>query len=108
MLLALALSILLLVLLIVIFVFACCPQHAPSSNRRGGIQRRVVENFRRIPFAKDIFKHSSDCSICLMPFEEKDDIIVLPCNEKHYFHSTCITDWLLQENCCPMCRKPVE
>jgi hypothetical protein len=41
-----------------------------------------------------------------------DKILVLPCNEKHYFHDACIQK-LIDENdgrsepSCPICRTPI-
>ena len=49
---------------------------------------------RHIPFAEDIFSYSDECAICLTKYQENDDVTVLPCNEKHYFHTVCIKDWL--------------
>ena len=43
-----------------------------------------------------------------MHFEDKDDITALPCDEKHYFHSACIREWLVKDKRCPICRKPVQ
>ena len=42
------------------------------------------------------------CSICLEEFKEKEKIITLECD--HYYHRTCITDWLKKEPTCPLCR----
>ena len=42
-----------------------------------------------------------------MDFTERDEIIPLPCDEKHYFHEPCIKDWLKQNNNCPLCKKPI-
>ena len=47
------------------------------------------------------------CSICMIPFEIKDTIRVLPCNNKHIFHKTCIDKWLSHNKACPTCRKEI-
>ena len=39
------------------------------------------------------------CSICLNSLE---NLITTPCN--HEFCNGCLTKWLLNNNCCPMCR----
>jgi len=49
------------------------------------------------------------CGICLDELTEGDDVIELPCVDKHYFHikrENCegIYPWLKQNNTCPMCR----
>jgi hypothetical protein len=32
-----------------------------------------------------------ECSICLLAYTEEDEIIPLPCDERHFFHASCIT-----------------
>ncbi|KAL1557952.1 RING-type E3 ubiquitin transferase [Salvia divinorum] len=52
-------------------------------------------------------KHTMDCAICLEDYVEGDDLGILDC--EHYFHKSCITKWLLQNNKCPICiRKALE
>ena len=38
-------------------------------------------------------------------FKDDDQVRILNCN--HYFHIKCISDWLLNNNNCPTCRKNV-
>jgi Ring finger domain len=46
------------------------------------------------------------CPICILDFEEGDDIRVLPCDEKHRFHKDCVDPWLLElSSSCPICRE---
>ena len=51
------------------------------------------------------------CSICLCPFEvaedgdENDDAMVKVLNCGHGFHPTCLDEWLLRRNVCPMCKR---
>ncbi|KAF5322555.1 hypothetical protein D9619_001774 [Psilocybe cf. subviscida] len=45
------------------------------------------------------------CPICIVDFEEGDDIRVLPCEGKHCFHQACVDPWLLKlSSSCPICR----
>jgi Ring finger domain len=45
------------------------------------------------------------CPICIVEFEEGDDIRVLPCEGKHSFHQKCVDPWLLKlSSSCPICR----
>jgi E3 ubiquitin-protein ligase DOA10 len=48
------------------------------------------------------------CPICFEDFQENEDVIPLPCNEKHIFHDNCITEWLKNNNACPLCKKPID
>lgn len=46
------------------------------------------------------------CPICIMDFEEGDDLRLLPCEGKHRFHKTCVDPWLLElSSSCPICRE---
>jgi hypothetical protein len=46
------------------------------------------------------------CPICIVDFEEGDDLRVLPCEGNHQFHQTCVDPWLLElSSSCPICRQ---
>ena len=47
------------------------------------------------------------CPICMADFLESDEIVPLPCDEKHYFHQACIKAWLEKNNTCPLCKKEI-
>jgi hypothetical protein len=47
------------------------------------------------------------CSICHENFAEGDDLTILPCNNKHKFHQSCIKDWLERKDVCPLCNKKI-
>ena len=49
----------------------------------------------------------ADCVICLLGFEDGEDLQKLPrCH--HSFHAPCIDMWLYSHPDCPLCREPVE
>ncbi|CCM05369.1 uncharacterized protein FIBRA_07584 [Fibroporia radiculosa] len=46
------------------------------------------------------------CPICIVDFEEGDDLRVLPCEGHHRFHCECVDQWLLElSSSCPICRQ---
>lgn len=46
------------------------------------------------------------CPICIVDFEEGDDLRVLPCEGHHRFHQRCVDQWLLElSSSCPICRQ---
>nr|VWO99597.1 Transcriptional repressor TUP1 [Ganoderma boninense] len=46
------------------------------------------------------------CPICIVDFEEGDDLRVLPCEGHHRFHQECVDQWLLElSSSCPLCRQ---
>lgn len=48
---------------------------------------------------------TESCPICLTEFEEGDELRILPCDERHRFHSECIDPFLLNvSRLCPLCR----
>lgn len=49
----------------------------------------------------------NECAICMTSYEEKDKIAVLPCSNKHKFHSACVRSWLIVNSKCPLCRSDV-
>lgn len=46
-----------------------------------------------------------ECRICFQNFYPEEDIMILPCNNKHAFHKGCIENWFKMSTKCPMCRK---
>ena len=47
------------------------------------------------------------CCICMNIFCLNDYVKILPCNDKHIFHKSCIEKWLSHNKACPSCRKEV-
>jgi hypothetical protein len=47
------------------------------------------------------------CAICMKDYTSKDEIICLPCDDKHYFHAKCISEWLKRNNNCPLCKATI-
>jgi len=46
------------------------------------------------------------CPICIIDFEDGDDLRVLPCEGHHKFHKDCVDPWLLElSSSCPLCRQ---
>ncbi|KAF8608935.1 hypothetical protein BDV93DRAFT_466029 [Ceratobasidium sp. AG-I] len=46
------------------------------------------------------------CPICIVDFEDGDDLRVLPCEGRHRFHRDCVDQWLLElSSSCPLCRE---
>ena len=46
-----------------------------------------------------------ECSICLVDFQNEDDVALLNCN--HLFHKTCIDEWCARKPDCPNCREKI-
>ncbi|KAK1381664.1 Zinc finger, RING/FYVE/PHD-type [Heracleum sosnowskyi] len=62
----------------------------------------VLGESKRLPKPSD-----STCAICLSEYNPNDALRTIPeCN--HYFHSSCIDEWLKRNATCPVCRNSPE
>lgn len=48
---------------------------------------------------------SFDCTICLAPVEDGEQVGVLPCS--HIFHADCLGQWIQRRNVCPLCQTEI-
>ena len=46
------------------------------------------------------------CAICIESFKQDENISMLSCH--HFYHPSCIHEWLQKNLHCPLCRTPVE
>lgn len=69
-----------------------------------GVDPEIIKNLPTIPADK---KHLGTCVICLKDISEGDEILIVNCPGKHYFHGDCIKSWLLVKSSCPMCRSNI-
>ncbi len=83
-----------------------CPELAdlPPARPRAGpsaLAPRVTS--AEDPLAESIGRET--CPICIVDFDDGDDVRVLPCEGKHVFHQACVDPWLLElSSSCPICR----
>lgn len=71
--------------------------HAPPPQTTAAVDAIIAAT----PMESD----SESCPICLTEFEEGDELRILPCDERHRFHSECIDPFLLNvSRLCPLCR----
>lgn len=66
-----------------------------------GVDPEIIKN---LPTFKAEKKHISCCVICTEEIKEGDEIMILKCPGKHFFHAECIKSWLIVKTTCPMCR----
>ncbi|KAI9322680.1 hypothetical protein BX666DRAFT_1897457 [Dichotomocladium elegans] len=45
------------------------------------------------------------CSICLSEYEDEDLVCKLWC--RHHFHKDCVSEWLLLNSSCPLCKRDI-
>ena len=51
------------------------------------------------------FSDHEECTICMEAFTDADQVTPLPCDRRHYFHTSCIQQWSAHNNSCPLCKK---
>lgn len=66
-----------------------------------GIDPEIIRN---LPTIKADEKHESCCVICTEDIKKGNEILILKCPGKHFFHASCIKSWLIVKMTCPMCR----
>lgn len=77
-----------------------------NPRRNGTLRRNGTQTSRQNPDVTPQTIGRETCPICIVDFEEGDDLRVLPCEGKHRFHQTCVDPWLLElSSSCPLCRE---
>ena len=75
---------------------------------------RAKEEIEKLPLkifnrdmaeGKDENDSSVKCLVCQFPFEDGEQIRILPC--QHHFHNSCVDQWLMQKDHCPYCRQSI-
>jgi len=62
-----------------------------------------MEKLPKGPYNESLYYHSKKCIICLNCFKDKEEVLYLPCDPRHHFHSLCIESWLNKALRCPIC-----
>ena len=74
-------------------------RNAPRSPETEAAEGRVNSDVIPDSIGRDT------CPICIVDFEDGDDLRVLPCEGRHVFHQACVDQWLLElSSSCPLCR----
>ncbi|KRX00720.1 Cyclic nucleotide-binding protein [Pseudocohnilembus persalinus] len=68
--------------------------------------KEFIKNLDRKKYSPQVIGKSinNECCICLAEYTQNDELIVLPCNKLHHFHSKCIVEWLENNGVCPICK----
>ena len=91
-------------LLMAIFVLPCMLYSDRREERERNAQRdqQVQEQqatqlfIQNLPETKYVLGQSeqTECSVCLLPFNETENVTYFPCQSNHLFHSECIKKWV--------------
>lgn len=77
-------------------------QRIPYMNAVNQLNRKAFQN------VDEKNKNMTECVICMCEFQAEDDIAELKCDQRHYFHTECLKDWLKRKLECPLCKKPIQ
>ncbi|XP_050224851.1 uncharacterized protein LOC126674451 [Mercurialis annua] len=67
-----------------------------------GASKSAIEALEKVKIEKKLTKL---CVICFEDFPIGSEATCMPC--KHIYHQNCISNWLENSNCCPLCRSQV-
>lgn len=69
--------------------------------QRYGVDPDIIDNWPEIEATQE---NSTECVICSADILDKDRIMILNCPGRHYYHASCIKEWLKVKINCPVCR----
>ncbi|CAD8181878.1 unnamed protein product [Paramecium pentaurelia] len=99
-----AISFFTIIIFVFIMIFGLIRGNFPSFNL--GLSPEELQKLTRKPWIEYQVIYQEDCPICLCQLEQMEIVAQLPkCN--HYFHDTCIDEWLNEKPLCPSCRNNV-
>ena len=91
----------------VIFSISMSSAYVLRDAKRRGLSKWDLDELPTCVFTSASEVKNCDCSICLTKFSVGEELISLPCDQKHSFHAGCIRQWLQRQNSCPLCQKIV-
>jgi len=99
--------------LVLVYIFYQCYHRyyvLPRLQRNSSVRGDDFDQLERVKFKHNQAEGSDErttCSICLVDFEENEEVIRLPiCN--HHFHQPCLKQWLHMQRVCPYCRADIK
>nr|CAB3491067.1 unnamed protein product [Digitaria exilis] len=78
-----------------------------DSGGGGGASAVAVGGLEKQTFHAAGCGGGTECAICLVDFEDGEEVSVMPCFHGHGFHQDCIAKWLWRSNKCPLCRHQI-
>lgn len=77
------------------------------SRRKEEVQRSLVQLLRLKANELNFENDKDECWICMQALKTDQDVIVLPCHDKHCMHNAWISEWYVESQTCPMCKSTI-
>mmetsp|Transcript_12759 Transcript_12759/g.21539 ORF Transcript_12759/g.21539 Transcript_12759/m.21539 type:complete len:111 (+) Transcript_12759:742-1074(+) len=94
--------------LIVILIAILLLRRFRQRSSRIQTSQKILSQLSRVQFSEDLFGAIGDqneCIICMSPYGPQDMVSNLDCNKNHFFHTSCIEEWIKKGGGnCPICR----
>ena len=94
-------------ILIPCFLFSYISEYrkkAKERKRKARLMRKLVKE----KYDSSIHGDDRDWSICLEYFKDQQKVVILPCDERHFFHSSWVKQWFLQDLTCPLWKDKID
>ena len=73
-----------------------------EGDKKNKVVKSKIEQINQV-YYKDNKFNNFECSICFDSFKENELLKQLNCS--HIFHKECLSQWILNENKCPICNQ---
>ncbi|KAJ6671213.1 E3 UBIQUITIN-PROTEIN LIGASE RNF165 [Salix viminalis] len=73
-----------------------------STGLSGETILKLMKQQKHVPVGTESPADLEPCCICQEEYVDGDDMGIIDCG--HDFHTTCIKQWLMQKNLCPICK----
>ena len=87
-------------ILIPCFIIQYCVE-IRNRNRETRRKNNLIKRLVKEKFWPEHFQHDAECSICMENYQKNEEVIVLPCDDRHYFHSKWLKKWLKEDTSWP-------
>lgn len=98
------------VIFVCLFIFIKWKRMSNDRARRSETSK-LIHSISRVKFSEDLFgaiSEENECIICMTPFGPDDMVTKLDCPGNHFYHTSCIENWIQQGSSqCPMCRHEI-
>jgi hypothetical protein len=73
-----------------------------QKSKRKRLRKSLISKLVKIKYWQEEWQGNSEWAIWLEDFTKAQEVIVLPCDERHYFHSQCLRRWLKENLSWPL------